>query len=592
MLSRVTISTRYRSPFLLNISRTFKIGKSPRRDEVFLVPIESLDKDGNGTTRIEWDTIQKQIEPTDLVVRGALPGETVRVRVISVSSSGGSAIHTVRLNVFGRREHLIRPRTDNEPWRSSIETELLPPGHEESEDYQPFDCPHFDRRHDEQACRGCSVPHLNYTRQVIEKTRLLKASLNGAVDDEVLASLTVEPRSSIKRFSERSEIFAFSKRPLQIPIWGQLSHKDPLPGERRNKHFVATPECRIMSKSAQAVINRLGQLIEAKHSQSPFIFSVHDEVINRGYLRSAVVQSGREKDGKLKVLLSLVTAVEPSPRFRKIMQEQIAERLMDEFPEILKGVLLLEGRINTDRDIEMFSDNSKRQILAGEPNLRLFVDSIDREVVVGPESQLPDTEVTSKLLGSLSEVLGSDNSPILELYSGDGSITPVLKQLSSDVQSLGTEDLNLLLDDGISPPSTADTQILLPKVHVSEEPLDRAPIVRNNEVSEIVHENVRPFTAVVSFPPTDIGKAEIKGVTPKPFRHWLGNVVRPKRIVIMTEKFDGLRKDIGHMKLLGYELKSIRAFDAQPGVMNRIATIVVLEKKPGYEPLNSEQLIE
>jgi tRNA/tmRNA/rRNA uracil-C5-methylase (TrmA/RlmC/RlmD family) len=577
---------------LLNSVRTFKIGKSPRRDEIFLVPIEGLNKHGYGITRIEWGTIQKQIEPTDLVVRSALPGETVRVRVVSVYSSGGSAIHTVRLNVFGRRENLIRPRKDNEPWRSTIEPDLLPPGHEESEDFQPFDCPHFDRRHDEQACRGCSVPHLNYTRQIIEKTKLLKASLRGAVEDELLASLTVEPRSMIQRFSDKTEIFAFSKKPLEVPIWGQLSHKDPLPGERRNKHFVATPECKIMSKSAQAVIRRLGQLIEAKHAQSPSLFSVHDEFINRGYLRSAIVQSGRGKDGKIQVLLSIVTATEPSPRFRQVMQEEIADRLMHEFPEILKGVLLLEGKITTDRDHEMFKDESKRQLLGGEPKLNLYLDSIDREISVGPDTQIPDTEVTSKLLGTLSDVLGSYDSPILELYSGDGSVTPILKQISADVQSLGSGEMKLMLEEGISPPAVSDSHILLPKMNAVDEPLDKAPIVRNEEAMGPVLDNSRPFTAVVSFPPTDNGKAEVKGVTPKAFRHWLGNVVRPKRIVMMTEKFDGLRKDIGHMKLLGYELKSIRAFDAQPGVMDRIATIVVLEKKPGYKPLSENQLLE
>jgi hypothetical protein len=117
-----------------------------------------------------------------------------------------------------------------------------------------------------------------------------------------------------------------------------------------------------MSKSAQAVIRRLGQLIEAKHAQSPSLFSVHDEFINRGYLRSAIVQSGRGKDGKVQVLLSIVTATEPSPRFRQVMQEEIADRLMHEFPEILKGVLLLEGKITTDRDHEIFKHESKRQL--------------------------------------------------------------------------------------------------------------------------------------------------------------------------------------------------------------------------------------
>jgi tRNA/tmRNA/rRNA uracil-C5-methylase (TrmA/RlmC/RlmD family) len=543
-----------------------------------MVPIESLDKEGNGVTLIEWDTMQRQISPTKLLVRGALPGETVRVRVVLVFTKGGSAFHEVRLNVFGRREHLVRPRKDTEPWRSTIEPELLPPGHEECRDLEPFDCPHFDRRHDENACRGCSVPHLNYTRQIIEKTRLLRDSLKGAVDDGVLSSLLVEPRSNIKRFAEKVEVFAFSRRPLETPQWGQLTHKDPLPGERRNKYFIETPKCRIMSKSAQAVLSRLSQLVAVQHAESPSLFSVYDEVINRGYLKSAIIQSCRNRNGEVEVLLSIVTAIEPSPRFRQAIKENIADRLTSEFP-LLKGVLLVESKPS----LRPSDETGHVELLAGEPTIKTYIESAGREISLGPHSRMHDTEVSEKLIANLCEMIESETSPILELYSGDGSMTGILREISSDVRSLSDNDLKLLLNEGVNPSSS--TPILLPP----NEPLDRPPIVR--AVEEASHAP-NEMTAVVSFPPSDAGKAEIKGVTPKEFRHWLGNLVRPKRIVIMTDKFDGLRKDIGHMKLLGYELKSINAFDAKPGVMDRIATIVVMEKKPTYTPLMEGQLIE
>ena len=536
-----------------------------------MVPIESLDKDGNGVTSIEWTTMQKQIESTKLVVRGALPGETVRVRVVSVFAKGGSAIHTVNLNVFGRREHLIRPRVDSEPWRSTIEPELLPAGHEESKDYQPFDCPHFDRRHDEKACRGCTVPHLNYTKQLLEKSRLLRDSLSGAVDSDVLSSLSVEPRSSIKRFSDRIEVFAFSRRPLETPVWGQLTHKHPVPGERRSKYYIETPKCRIISKSAQAILTRLGELVAAKHSESPSLFSVYDEVLNRGYLKSAILQSARNRDGQIEILLSLKTAVESSPRFRQVVKEEIADRLMTEFP-LLRGVLL--------GDLKQVEEG-KMEVLSGQATISSFIESANTEFSIGSSSMLPDTEVSHKLLAGLTQVLAENNGPIIELYSGDGSITRLLKEVSPDVRSLTSKDLKLLLDEGVSP---SHSPLFLP----INEPLDKAPVVK----SEVDIDEPNDMTAVVSFPPSDIGKPEVKGVTPKEFRHWLGNVARPKRIVIMTEKFDGLRKDIGHMKLMGYELRSIKAFDAQPGVMNRIATLVVMDKKPSYSPLNQNQLIE
>ena len=533
------------------------MGKSPRTNEIFQVPIESVNKEGFGVTTIEWDTMQKQIEPSQVTVRGALPGETVRVRVVSVFSIGGSAIHTVRLVVFGRREHLIRPRTDNESWRSSIEDSLLPPGHEESRDYEPFGCPHFDRRHDEEACRGCSVPHLNYTRQVAEKTKLLKQSLLGAVDDSILSNLQVEPRTQITRFANKFEIFAFSKRPLGIPVWGQLSWKDPLPGERRDKHFVATPECRLISKSATVVLNRMAKLIEALHEEHGSMFAVHNEVINRGSLRSAVVQTCKDKNDANQVLLSIVTACETSQEFRKILQSQVADRLMAEFP-LLKGVNLIEPDGGAGAQIIS---------LAGTSTITEYIPSVDLEIPIGPNSPKIDFEVKSKLFSALANTLGDvrSNDRIMEILGPyESPVSKLLSDVSVSVHSLSESHIQTTLEQG-----TNQLQLL--------------PIPSPAEVSDKV--------AVITFPQNS-GKAQIKGVTSKEFRHWLGNVVKPKRIVIITDRFDGLRKDIGHMKLLGYEIRSIKAVDSQPGVMDKIATIVVLQQKPTYQELSKEQLIE
>lgn len=571
--------------FLLSHVRAFRIGKSPRRDEIFLVPIESLDKQGNGVTTIEWDTMQKQIEPTKLVVRGALPGETVRVRVISVFAKSGLAIHTVSLNVFGRRERLIRPRLDSEPWRSSLEPELLPAGHQESPDLIPFACPHFSRRHDDESCRGCTVPHLNYTRQIDEKTKLLKAALSGAVDSSF--PVVVEPRSQIDRFASKVEVFAFSKRPLETPEWGQLSFKDPLPGERRNKHFIPTPECRLMSKSAKVVLNRLSELVQVAHETSPGLFSVYDEILNRGFLRSTILQSAKSKDGSTQVLLTIVTATEPSPRFRELVKSEVADRLMAEFP-LLKGVLLQQASVSPDRDAEYFADTSKRLVLAGEERIHQFVESQQREIAIGPETNSFDPEVQSKLVESLIAAIGDRDEPVVEFFSGDHSITSALREMSSHVTSLSSENVSAMLEAGIVP-SQVGEPLLIPSGESGT--FETPPMVVNESHRAMVSADENEKVAVISYPP-DNGKADIKGVTSKDFRHWLGNVVKPQKIVIITDKFDGLRKDIGHMKLLGYELLSIRAVDAQPGQMHRIATIVVMQRKPRYQDLTQDQLIE
>ena len=592
-----TLRTLVPRPFVRIPLRGFKVGKSPRKDEVFQVPIESLDKLGNGIVTIEWDTMQKQIEPTKIVVRGALPGETVRVRVVSVYSRGGSALHTVRFNVFGRQEHLVRPRLDSEPWRSTLDPDLLPAGHTESKDFRQFSCPHFDRRNDVESCRGCAVPHLHYSRQIIEKSRLLRASLSGAVDDEVLANLHVEPRSQITRFSSRFEIFAFSKRPLETPEWGQLAFKDPLPGERRNKYYIPTPECKVMSKSAQAVVNRMAELVAVAHSEHPNLFSVHSEVIRRGFLRSAVVQTATDRDGRQQVLLNIITATEPTPQFVRELTDTVADRLMNEFP-LLEGVVLTHGNVSTDRDGEMFADSSKTRVLVGEGSITEYIPSVARDVRISPSTALWDREVNSKLFGELSDILATENDSILELFSGDGSITEVLREVSSNVCSLTGEGVMRLVDGGeelVQRHPVDDHLPLLTGSADSSALSIRSGVGIPSHVDDGAHSGVLPrsvSTAVLSFPTNDNAKPEVKGVTPKAFRHWLGNVVRPRRIVIVTDKFDGLRKDIGHMKLLGYELKSIKAFDGRPGQLDKIVTVVVLQLPPRYDQLTAGQLIE
>jgi tRNA/tmRNA/rRNA uracil-C5-methylase (TrmA/RlmC/RlmD family) len=576
---------------LRQLPRLFKIGKSPCRDEIFQIPIEGLDKEGRGIVTIEWDTMQKQIEPTHLVVRGALPGETVRFRVVSVYSKGGSAVHTVNMNLFGRREHLIRPQQDNQPWRSTIETELLPSDHKESSNFSPFNCPHFDRRHDEQSCSKCTVPHLNYTRQLIDKTKLLRNSLAGAVDDHFLNKLEIEAKSQISHFSTKHEIFAFSKRPLQTPVWGQLSHQAPLPGEPRTKYFIPTPECRLLPKSARAVFNRLEELVAIAHESNPEEFSVYNEVINRGFMRSVILQSAKNRNEESQVLLTLVTARETTGKMRSEWTSKVVDRLMTEFPKLLKGVVLVEARVDGKRDDEFFSN---RQVLAGDGFISQYIEAADREVQVNPTSPGWGGEIGNKITQELNACIRSDER-ILELFSGDRSLTGILKQLSTDVTSLGAVNEDGLLRIGadvVGIEENVGNQLM-----VAEGGSSSISIQGADEVGQPVKVRDLPAgfkgTAVLSFPKNEKSdKPEIKGVTSKVFRHWLGNVLRPNRIVIVTEEFDGLRKDIGHMKLLGYEMRRIKAFDTMPGRMDKILTVVMMERKPKYKPLERDQIIE
>jgi len=180
-------------------------------------------------------------------------------------------------------------------------------------------------------------------------------------------------------------------------------------------------------------------------------------------------------------------------------------------------------------------------------------------------------------------------------------MTGVLKQLSSDVTSVGSVDDDGLLrltnelaipgDEGLVPVVESENGLVERPETTTVSILGADAVALPVKVRDMP-EGFRG-TAVLSFPKNEkSNKPGVKGVTSKPFRHWLGNVLRPSRIVMVTEDYDGLRKDIGHMKLVGYELRRIKAFDTTPGRMDKIVTVVMMERKPKYKPLVEGQIIE
>jgi hypothetical protein len=276
------------------------------------------------------------------------------------------------------------------------------------------------------------------------------------------------------------------------------------------------------------------------------------------------------------------------------MKEQVADRLIAEFPDQLKGVVLVEARVDTNRDREFFA--APHQVLVGAGEIYNYIPSADREVRVLPGST---SWVGSELIDSVTQELVAciGHEKVLEIFSSqDNSITNVLRSISPNLKSLGEDAFDnggtLLLNDKdyMSAEVSLQESSNLTNLSAPVPAIDIADrLVPPNKAAKIPH--LFDGTVVLSFPHNEKGKAEIKGVTSKKFRHWLGNVVRPKRIVMVTESWDGIRKDIGHMKLVGYELRLIKAFDTQPGRMDKILIVAMMDLRPSYQPLLDEQLI-
>ena len=498
-----------------------------------------MDKDGYGVVTIEWDTIQKKILPTKLRVRGALVGETVQFRVVSVYAdrSKGSSDHIVSAVIFGRKEYLIRPRLDGQPWRSTVnDPSLLPIGHSESPYLVEATCPHFDRRDDAASCSGCNVPHMHYSRQLIEKSRLLNASLSGAIVDP---QIRVEPKKTLG-FTNRFEFFPFSIRPLGEPVWGQSSFQPTLPGERANAHMVETLGCTKVSKSVRAILTRMSALVSVEQN-----LLVYEPRINQGVLKSVVFNSVKTKAGKEEVLLTFYTQNGQKDEFLK----KIAERLVEEFSTVLMGVC------------------AGKSLLVGTSHVSQYIESIDCELLVNAESASVETHIAEIFL---PEIITHTNK--IFVFGEIGQIAP---------QVAGIETHN-------------GQQVWLEAMQNG--PILKAEITGVQTTNAVVHQNdmkvdkTHQTTAVIAYPPNPTRKADIKGVTSKEFRHWLGGVFRPDRIVIITNEWDGLRKDIGHLKLMGYETTKVEAVDSEPGNMKGISVLTIMEKKKSYEPLKPEQI--
>lgn len=460
--------------------------------------------------------MQKQIEPTLVSVRGALVGETVRFRVISVYRLS-QALHTVRVSVFGRIPHLIRPQRDNQPWRSSVEPDLLPAGHKESAFLTEFSCPHFDRRNDAESCSQCNVPHLHYSRQIIEKSRLLRSALKGSVDPLILSNLHVEAKSEkITRFAKKFTVSCFSLpgQPLQ---WGQSN--------AGQTSTIATPDCVKLTKASRAILVRMSQL-------------------GTSFLKKVQINSSINKEGMEEVLLTFY-----SERNSSLFSE-IANRLVSEFSN-LKGVVL-----NVDKKDPI--------TLAGDSFITEYIDILDREIKVFSNS----SNIDSSLLSTLIESVSDEGEKYL--FGKDDSFKQIVQNY---MITLSNDDLEIREDD-------KDIEGIA---------LDYT----DNSINEAPPGKTKPSlggTCVISYPENE----EKKGVTSKKFRHWLVNVLRPERVVIVTKEWDQLRKDIGHLKLFGYTLVKIRAIDSSPGNMDAITVLVVLEKKSAmeYEPLKPGQLVD
>jgi hypothetical protein len=88
-----------------------------------------------------------------------------------------------------------------------------------------------------------------------------------------------------------------------------------------------------------------------------------------------------------------------------------------------------------------------------------------------------------------------------------------------------------------------------------------------------------PSVLLVTCPPED-STTWRRGVLSKEQRRWMASLPEVKKVVLTSRNTEGLRKDLGHMELMGFAVSEIKVFSDpdQPMSMQTIAVAVLVRK--------------
>lgn len=297
-----------------------------------------------------------------------LPGEKVRFKVLKVKGGIG----------YGKAEEVYLP----------TEERVRPK------------CPVFTR------CGGCQLQHLEYSKQLIFKGKVVSEALKkiGHIEREVPKAIGSD--------------FPYGYRnKLQMPI-GVDREGNTVVGfyAERSHRIIPTDDCAIHPDWAKKIIAILKKYIAAQGIQG------YDEVKKTGSLRHLVV---RELDGKF--IVTLVSATEKLPGV------EYFSSLLD---EAFKNYTLWLNINDSDTNV-IFGE--KFLLLKGEG----FFEAEEKGVKyqAGPQTFVQvNANVRGKLYdAALKEVLKEDCEVVIDAYSGGGLLTAMIAKRAKRVYGIEVE---------------------------------------------------------------------------------------------------------------------------------------------------------
>ena len=340
----------------------------PRRGESVDLTIDDLAFGGEGIGRVNGYVI---------FVRGAVPGDRVRAKVIEARARYG---------------------------RASVEAIETP-----SPDRVAAPCAYFGR------CGGCRLQHLAYPAQLAFKAKQVRDCLErlGGLPSFELRPILPAPEPYHYRNKMEFTITRSGATPhLSQATHGRSDHADPattiigLHEADRYDVVLDIERCLLQSDAMNALLD------ESRRAAQAWRLPVYDQESGEGLLRFLTVREGR-RTGEL-----MVNVVAATPDVAALTP--VAERLRERVPATASVVL------NVNAKKASVAVGSEQHLLLGRDHIREALGGLTFQVSANSFFQT-NTVQAERLFGIVEaacELTGSET--VMDLYSGTGAISLLL----------------------------------------------------------------------------------------------------------------------------------------------------------------------
>lgn len=267
-------------------------------------------------------------------------------------------------------------------------------------------------------CGGCQWQHLHYEKQLEQKDLLLKGFFNKLDLEEGILKNVIE-----------GNLWNYRNK-VQYPV---RTVKDT--GRLKAGYFEWHSRDLVNVKYCPIQEELFDPIIETVRSLSPkYRITAYDGATGKGWLRHISVRSGRNKNGKIGLLLTLIVVSEAFPQ-----GIDLATEVMEKHPELV-GVCF---NINRNTTNVIYGDKTK--VIKGRGYLYETVNNITFKISATSFFQV-NTPQTEKMLNVISDYAALNGSEtVLDAYCGVGLIAISLAKKAKQV--IGIEEVRQSIDD-------------------------------------------------------------------------------------------------------------------------------------------------